>query len=107
MLLLGIKSSNKLERNFEVPPKFETKRWNVVCDDVEQTEKIQRIQIRVEKGKIEVTEVQEGTPALVLTEREAATVLFSPASAFYARSHRSKFNNWFPVEFAISNLDEF
>lgn len=89
-LLLGIKQSNQLEQNFEAQPN-----------------NIQLIQIIIEDGKIEVREVQEGTPALVLTDREAATVLMSPAGAFYARNYQKNLKNWFPVEFSISNLDEF
>lgn len=79
-LLLGIKESNKVK---------------------------QMIKITVEAGNIAVMEVQEGTPDIVLTDREAATVLFSPAGMFYARNDKQKLKNWFPVEFAIGNLDEF
>ena len=88
-LLLGIKQSNQLERNFEAQPN------------------IQLIRITVEDGKIAVEELYEGTPDIVLTDREAATVLLSPAGIFYARKYQQKLKNWFPVEFSISNLDEF
>ena len=88
-LLLGIKQSNQLERNFEAQPN------------------IQLIRITVEDGKIAVEELYEGTPDIVLTDREAATVLLSPAGVFYARKYQQKLKNWFPVEFSISNLDEF
>lgn len=111
-LLLGIKPSNQLERNFEAMPKseIEEKHTEVLKPDeagLNKKENILLIQITVEHGNITVMEVQEGTPTLVLTDREAAAVLMSPAGTFYARNHQLKLKNWFPVEFSISNLDEF
>ena len=111
-LLLGIKQSNQLERNFEARRKTETdlQHAEVLKTDeysLNREKNILLVRITVEDGNIEVMEVQEETPALILTDREAATVLMSPAGAFYARSHQQNLKNWFPVEFSISNLDEF
>ena len=63
--------------------------------------------ITVQNQEVTVEEVSDVQPDLVLTDREAVTVLMSPAGTFYVREKQEKLRNWFPVEFSISNLDEF
>ena len=109
-LLLGIKQSNQLERNFKAQPSSKQQNAEVLKTDeysLSGEETVLLIQININNGKITVKELQEGTPDIVLTDREATTVLLSPAGVFYARNHQQNLKNWFPVEFSISNLDEF
>ena len=63
--------------------------------------------ITVQNQEVTVEETAEVQPDLILTEREAVTVLLSPAGQFYLREKKDKLKNWFPAEFSISNLDEF